>query len=220
MRARIAVAWLAVAGCVDPGAKLDAFHARELAALERDAGSDSSDDETGTGLPTPEQIEGDYLYIVSTVLSPRKPIISYLQVKAVQKGGGLELTMRDRPLSAYDRKTPVGPYGPWRKSMVQPNGRYETESIRVITPGDADAVQLGVESESKLVFRGQVPRASELPGGPDARVDFWCGKADGVLVRPIEQSLDGSTFTAMRVVDSKPYPSPVINCAMDPAEPL
>ena len=213
----------AVAGCVDPGAKLDAFHRRELASRSQDAGENAAADGAAGApgrLPSPAQIEGQYLFVVSTVLSPKKPILSLLEVKAVTKGERLELMQRDRPLSLEDRKTPVGPFGPWRSSLVQADGGYRTDSINIVTPGAADAVQPGVESESNLEFYGTVPLTQSPLGEPEEPILFWCGKADGMLLRPIQQSLDGSTFAVMRITDPDAYPSPVLNCAMDPAEPL
>lgn len=222
-----AVRWLVCAsslwGCVDPGAKLDAFHARELAGRRAaaDAAQDAARPMADAGrltLPSPEQVEGNYLYVVSTVLSPMKPIVSYLEVKAQRVDGGLELTMRDRPLSAMDRRTPVGEFGPSRTSLVAADGRYQSERLRIVTPGEADAVQPGVESESELVFSGTLPLV-ESDAAPTP-LTFWCGQADGMLLRPIQQSLDGSTFTVTRIVDPEMYPAAVINCAMEPAVPL
>lgn len=220
MRGRLGLALLLLAGCVDTDAKLEAFHQRDLAKRSRDAGAmEPRDGEVEEGrLPTPEEIEGEYLLVVATTLSPRKPIISLLEVKAAQKGDTLELTQRDRPLSFEDLRLPVGEFGPWRTSIVEADGSYMTDSIPIVTPGAANAVQPGVETESLLVFSGKVPLLSK--DAPLTPLTFWCGQADGKLVRPIAQSLDGSTFTVMRIEDPDNYPLPVTNCAMDPAETL
>ncbi len=213
--------WL-VAGCVDPGAKLDAFHARKLASQAQDSGAPDAGPEGDGGpkgtLPSPAQLEGRYLFVVSTVLSPKKPILSVLEVKAVQKGARIELMQRDRQVSAKDRQTFVGPFGPWRSAVVQADGSYSTGSFDILTLGEANAVQPGVESSSTLEFTGKLPLTPA--GEPEEPLAFWCGKANGVLTQPLMLSLDGSTYTVMRIVDPAAFPSPVINCAQEPAEPL
>jgi len=212
---------LLATACVDARGKFDAFVERDLAARMSDAGAvpepTPSDGSLASSLE-PAQIDGRYLFVVSTPLGRLQPTVLEAEVKAARKNGLLEISLRERHLAAADRKTPVEPFGDFRTYPVSAAGVYETDEIVSTTPAKANAVS-PVESQARLVFRGQLGSALTADT-PDAPVTFWCGSVDGELLLPFTSPLAGSTFTMSRIEASGTFPDIVVDCKMTPAEPL
>jgi hypothetical protein len=210
---------LAASGCPDPIGKFDEFVERIEALPEPDAGAPTFSCDEPTDLPDPEQLEGRYLFVVSTSIDPAKPFVYLLEVEAEREGDEYTITMRDQPLRADDRMTPIGEFGAPRVFEVSPSGCFTSDPTTFVIPMDANPI-LPVMVESTLVFSGNVATAMFGEDG-DMLVNFWCGNVDGKADTPLgEMNVDGSTFTATRITDEENYPPVVINCAMEPAESL
>jgi hypothetical protein len=201
------------AACADPDGKFDEFVRRTGTDPEPDAGVPVPDG--GFVLPTAEQVSGTFLSVVSTNISPKKPVVYLLEVTAVQKGEELELTMVDQPLAAADRMTPVGMKSAARSLRVTAAGSYQEMLTQVVTPAEANPV-LPAPTLADTTFHGQLAAAET--DGADGPVLFWCGTVTGHLYEPLDQDITG-TFTISRIVDGV-YPEVVINCAKEPADPL
>ncbi len=209
---------LTCSACFDPAGKFDDFvTAKEKLAV--DAGGDTGG-EPGNAEPLKaEQVPGAYLYAISTPTNPAQPTVYLAEVEASQVGDGLEVRIRQRPLAIADRKTPVGDFSDWMTNVVDASGAYESPAITTVVPAAANA--FGLELTTTVTFRGRLvnPATAEMP---DAKVEFFCGTATGV-VEGLNLSLDGSTFAAVRIpdpADTSTYPAVVINCNKDPAAPL
>ena len=206
---------LLATACADPTAKFDEFVKRDLAARERDSGVAAP---VEGELPTPEQIEGSYLYVVSLGLGATTPFVNLLELEAEMQGDMLFIRLRDRPLSYKDRATPVGEFTEWREFLANPKGKFETEPFNVVTPPEANPITMGL-AVSDLVISGSL---STVERDDEGNVSFWCGKITGELTSPFPMPLNGN-FTALRLYtpkDLKSYPFAEINCAHDRAAEL
>lgn len=168
----------------------------------------------------PEQLNGDYLLVVSLTAAPRAPTVFLAQIEAEREGDHLLVRMRQEPLSKADRSTPVGLWSGWATGELSPDGSFESEVTRAYIPAEANAVTgLDTEAEIGLASHFQIEA-----GSGDEPIDFLCGDVLGRIIGPIPvDDLSGSTFTATRiedVEDLESYPDAVINCNRDPARAL
>lgn len=211
--------------CPDPGGKFDEFALR----VKGEPTGDDVDGGTGDGgadgcplpknpLPEPEQFTGTYLFAVSTTLDRSMPFVYLLEVEAAWEDGVYKISMRDRPLDAKDRKTPVAEFGEPRAFEVSPAGCFESDRIHFDIPAKANPV-IPLPAVSEISFLGNVANAVVQQEG-DRPVSFWCGDVNGEGISPISTSLDGSTFAAIRVFDAENLPPVVIDCDMTPAAEL
>jgi hypothetical protein len=138
-----------------------------------------------------------------------------MEVKAAKDGDDYTISLRQRPLSWMDRKTPVGDYGPFQTSTVKASGCFTTDSQDFDVPAAANPITMQ-DVTSQLVFAGNVADAV-IEGD---QVQFFCGDVTGMVVAPLMLPIGASTFAAARITDPKHYPPVVINCAKTPAEPL
>ncbi|HEX6239683.1 MAG TPA: hypothetical protein VFZ61_02270 [Polyangiales bacterium] len=210
-----------LAGCFTPEERFDEFIDRKK-ALVSDAGSET-DADAGQGNEQPltaEQVAGSYLYAVSTPVDPTKPVVYLAEVEASPAADDqLDVRIRQQPLAIVDRKTPVGDFSEWTSMVVSPTGTYETEPMTLVVPPAANS--FGIQLTTIIAFQGTFLNPA-TPDDPDAKVDFFCGTATG-MVAGLNLSLDGSTFSASRIPDpedTSSYPDVVINCNRDPAAPL
>lgn len=207
---------VAFAGCADPHARFEEFVERDDKAREEQA--KPADGETPSGdfkLPTAEQSRGTFLLAIATPLGPTTPVVSLLEVEAEDKNPGLELRLRYRPLSAKDRKTPVGEFNDWQSILVNPDGSFMGQTFHATTPGEANPLG-GTPLEADLSLQGRpTPRVN-----PGETVDFLCGDVTGTVNVGLTLPLQGSTFTATRIKDPNNYPPVTTNCQMSPAAPL
>lgn len=167
-------------------------------------------------LPAPEQLSGTFLFVVSTPLDPSKPFVNLLEVRATREGELYRITMREQPLSAMDRKTPVGMFSADRTFEVAPSGCFSSMALSFDIPAAANPI-IALPATTELSFTGNIATAQRDANGA---VGFWCGTVSGRTITPLPMSIDGSTFTAIRISDPNNLPPVVINCAMTPASPL
>jgi hypothetical protein len=208
-------------GCADPGAEFDAFTKRRedmQGMAQPDSGMPMGGGgcDTPAELPSPEQLSGTYLFVVSTPLDPSKPFVNLLEVRATREGESYRISMREQPLSAMDRKTPVGMFSTDRTFEVSPSGCFSSMPISFDIPAAANPI-IALPATTELSFTGSIATAQRDATGA---VTFWCGDVDGRTLTPLPMSVAGSTFTATRISDASNLPPVVINCAMTPASPL
>lgn len=207
-----------LSACTDPEARFDDFANGKNETGDNDGSLHDANDAFDL---EPEQIDGTYLYVVSTIVAPRIPTIYLAQVEARKEGRTITLRIRQRPLSKVDRTTPVGPWGEWREDVLDSDGEIDSPPLRTVVPGEANAIT-GFDTESEISMHGRLFDVAAQD--PDARVDFFCGTITGRIISPFPiDDLTGSTFTGSRIEDvdnPKSYPPAVINCDRDPARPL
>ncbi|MFT3756494.1 MAG: hypothetical protein QM769_11220 [Pseudoxanthomonas sp.] len=108
--------WPSLTGCIDPEAKYEDFLKRE-AASEADAGDTSGPtldlDAGDVVLPEPEQLNGNYLYVVSADGYTQNPSIYELEVQAEKDGKMYTISIRDRPRKFKTYDSYVGDWGDW-----------------------------------------------------------------------------------------------------------
>ncbi len=209
-----------LAGCPDPAGKYDEFVARvkKEPVVIADAGSDGCPIPEG-GLPDPMQLSGTFLFSVSTTLGPLTPLVYLLEVEATRDADDVyTISMRDQPLSKLDRKTPVGEFGDPRVFVVSPAGCFKSDFVVFNIPAEVNPV-LNSPTVAEIAFSGNVAEAVLQEDG-DKLVTFWCGQVDGNVTMPLNLGIDGSTFTASRVLDPKNLPEVLIDCDMTPAREL
>jgi hypothetical protein len=172
---------------------------------------------------TPEQLSGDYFFVVSTKLLPKAPAVFLAQVQAESEGDRILMRLRQQPLSKSDRATPVALWGPWDSGTVDRDGHFVSRTIEARIPAEANPIT-GFDTDARIMLDGQMSDAFDLATltGP---VDFMCGHITGSILRPIVvDDLSGSTYTATRIADiddPSTYPKDVvINCQGDLARPL
>jgi hypothetical protein len=211
---------LSLAACFTPEQRFNDF-VDDKKALLADAGAGGGDAGGGNDAPlTAEQVAGSYSYAISTPVDPSHPVVYLAEVEASPATGDtLEVRLRQRPLAITDRTTPVGDFSEWVTMLVEPTGTYVSPPITTVVPAAANS--FGIPLTTTITFTGVFinPATPELP---DAKVEFFCGTATGI-VEGLNLPLDGSSFAATRIPDpedTSTYPDVVINCNKDPAAPL
>jgi hypothetical protein len=196
----------ACGGCVDPGTEFDAFVARARNSRRAvDAGGDAS-----TCAVHPGDVEGQYLLAISVTLAPTKPILTLTDLTTPTLGAGTGLSFDAQPLSAADRRTPVGQKVALGPFPVDQNGAYR-----------AQIPNLQVTGAANPVTGGDIAASVVLTGSLCGDKSFFCGNVTGNVTKPVPLNLDGSTFTLSRVDSAAALPArPAIDCAGNLADPL
>jgi hypothetical protein len=204
--------WLA---CADPDGKFDEFveRTKQPPMTEPDAAPPPPPNDSGVPFLRAEQVTGTYLSVVSTSVSPKKPVVYRLDVTASENEAKLVLTLQDQALAYWDRKTPVGPLSDERSVEVTDQGTYTEMLVATVTPEDANPVTYE-ESTSDTTFVGQLA-AAEVDADTGL-VMFWCGTVTGKVYVPMIPFT--GTFTISRIVEGS-YPETVIDCDKNPADP-
>jgi hypothetical protein len=192
---------------------------------EAEGGSEGRlDDASGNRLAlTPEQLSGDFFFVVSTKLLPRAPAVFLAQIKAEREGDHIVMYLRQQPLSKTDRATPVALWGPWDRGTVDEDGNFVSDTINARIPAEANPIT-GFDTDAEIALAGSMSEAFDL-ASHEGQVDFMCGQITGRILRPLAiDDLTGSTYTATRIADiddPSTYPADVvINCQGDLARPL
>jgi hypothetical protein len=166
--------------------------------------SESSDGPVPLDLPPPDgPSDGLYLFAVSTVIAPGTPFQFLATVEAPDPAvWSLEL----QPLT-LDVGSVISP----RQPIGEP-----LKFTEIPVTDDAFALDLGL-----LDFLGQtnpvtgsditaeLQLAATIQSG-----NFFCGTVTGMVLVPLEASLDGSTFAAVKISDPAALPTDVtLDCA-------
>ncbi len=200
------------ASCADPGGEYQDFLTR----------CDESDDckvavvpDAGPGdggpcvVPAAGEIDGDYLFVLSAVLDPKKPLLFAAKVTSADGANGLEMTWTLTPLNAKDRSTKIPPDIELPVMEVGDDGSFDVDPAPIDVSGDANAISGSPITADVASLRGNI---CDLGG-------FYCGQLDGKVSKPVSLPVDGSTWTLTKLTAPGTYPDPVIDCAKTPADP-
>ena len=201
----LGAALAALSGCTDPNVTFDDFVKRY---------DDIQSKKPPTACPdvysplTPGGGDGQYLIVLAPVQGPDNPILFAGAVTTPAIGSDVGIGFTITPLDKTDRKTTVGEAQTFEAAVVDGSGAFELKMDGVKVPKEANTVA-PINVEANIVLAGNVC----------GDATFSCGDVTGAVVTP-KVSLDGSTFTFMRVEKEGTFPDPVINCNEDPALPL
>lgn len=196
---------LVLVGCVDPGANFDAFVERAGGPKEGGPISDGM-----TCAFSPGSVTGEYVLAISVTLAPTKPILSLADITSSAVDGGDDIAFSAQPLSASDRKTPVGASVALGPFPVGSDGSFR-----------ADLRGLEVTGAANPVTGGDITADVVLSGSLCGDGHFFCGSVTGSVEKPVPLNLKGSTFTLTRLDTPASLPiRPAIDCAGTLADPL
>jgi hypothetical protein len=197
-----------VAACADPQGALDDFETRYAAdnptAPPTDGGSCKP--------PAVAMASGDFIWVLSSKLSPMKPVVFLTHVTTTadtKAGAGYDLNLNITALETVPAGSTATPMTPTGSAVdvgpipIGADGQFTEAFPQQTVPGNADPILPGSEIVSTITIDGTFCD----PG------DFMCGTVTGSATKPIPTSLDGSTFTFERITDETKYPAIEINCA-------
>jgi hypothetical protein len=192
-------------GCPDPAGKFDDFVERWTAA---NPGVDGGDLDAGPCTPPdPAALDGQYVLALSAVIAPETPILFLTQVTGISDPPGVELELQ--PLSAADRRTPVGQPLTVGPIALSTDGAVHAELPPLIVSGEANPIT-GGEIEAQVTLDARFCGVS----------DFYCGSVSGRVTLPVGLDLAGSTFAMERVQGGMLPEQPFLNCNRDRAAAL
>jgi hypothetical protein len=212
IRASFAVVVIAfeTSGCVDPESRFDEFAQHLDASLAARGGTGPVGD-AGACAVAPGDVAGLQLLSLSVSISAGTPILALLDVTTPAQSGGAAIQWSGSPLSAADRQTPVGSTITAGPFPIDASGGFRAELPGLQVSGEANPIT-GADIVADVVLIGSLCLQS---GG------FYCGTVEGRVTAPIDVDLTGSTFTLSPVLDPQTLPpTPPINCAGTPADPL
>jgi hypothetical protein len=184
----LAAAIALATGCPspEPGEKFDRF----LDDTEEERESSAVDQ--GGALA---DINGTFLFALASFLAPEAPLQFYTTVMFTDNGDGTGMaSLSMQPLS-LDIGSAIGP----REFVGDPleipevaidaNGAFVIDIMEmVMLPGEANPITGSPIVTTRLTLSGNIQDT-----------DLFCGVATGMVIMPLETSLDGSTFAAERV---------------------
>ncbi len=194
------------AGCPDPEGEFDKF-ADRYNEINSEGGGGSGAGGAPECTPAMEgEMDGKYLFTLSAKINLKKAFALDTTLTTHASGEGLTVDLSLQPLSSTDQTTPVGDPLEFTALPVNADGTFEWDLGTVTLVKDANPITPSdVEAELQLV-------GSMCANKPD----FICGDANGTVLKPLNMyDLAGSHFTLQRY--DADLPSPVINCAGDPA---
>lgn len=204
--------------CVDPRASYESFEPIfvEAAQCSLDGAPETPED---CRTPHPDEINGNWLLSIGTPQASPKPMVALLNIDAKPAGNGvLEIVLDAQPLDARDRVTQVGKKLP--PATVFAETSFVIEIGREVNDGRSNPLIYGTDTESEITLCGTVCSVRD-PGDQtdESKIDQLCGIGAGKIYKPIELSLDGTTFSAHRIKDPLNYPTDLdVDCEGTPAE--
>jgi hypothetical protein len=150
-------------------------------------------------------IEGQFIFALSTELGASTPLMFLTDITTGEDG----LTFAVTPLSAEDRKTPVGDEVVLAGYPVDAaTGTFVADLPLLKVPGAGNPIT-GTDIEADIALAGA------------ACEDVLCGTVSGEVLQPIQYTLTSSTFYMQRIAEGDPLPEqPFINCDKEQAAPL
>lgn len=211
-RATLLALLMTASGCVDTRQKLEDFQQRYERTHEAGVGGGNT---CQPGLPAANELAGDYLLAVSAAFSSKKPIVFVATVEAsAAPPDQLRFSFDLQPLSATDRRTPVG--GSTGRAETTAGVPFTLDFGQVTVTGEADPILPGRPIVAVITLGGELCAPDPATGS----VEFLCGAVSGTVSEPTALNLEGSTWTARRIQDANSLPEITINCAGDPPDPL
>lgn len=194
----VAAAAALLAGCPDPGARLDEFASRVPDAQVLPEGCPAP---SGQPLPVLPDLSGNGLFALRIAFVPR-PIQLYATYTMTRTGTGADLDIKLEFLKTSDR-TIFGTPIMVNDVIVAPSGEFCFTIPTIEFPKEANPLNNDATAEN-LVAVGKITSN-----------DFACGTVGGTVTRPIEQTLSGSTFGTQRVAPGTTgtaLPDPISAC--------
>ncbi len=207
---------ISVAGCPDPAGAFEEFGERY-----DEANPSTTTTSTGPGtcpLPEAGAADGQYLFSLSSNLSPGTPFTLLATMTSTASGDGLSVDLVMQPLAKTDRKTPTGSALPAFTGLaVAADGSFEWDLGEVTFPGTANPIS---DSEVVATVQLQGSLCDSEPAASGSHAGFICGTATGLVTKPLTDfDLKGSNFT-MQLVEGGVIPDALINCNKGAADPL
>ncbi len=169
------------------------------------AGTVTTDPVTTADPTDPVATNDLYLLAFSTVVDPGRPLQA-IATHTVTSDGGLvtmriELQLLSLGIGSVTMpRQPVGQPLVYEDVVVQ-DGAFILDMGVIVVPGAANPIT-GSDLTASLVLDANFGDA-----------DFYCGALDGEVTVPLQLSLLGSTFAAVRIADPQDLPAAVtINC--------
>jgi len=187
---------LPTAGCPAPRVRLDDFlddtkAIRDLPPPKEDLGAMLAD------------ISGTFILALDPSILPGLPLQFFVTstFTPTPSGGSLNLDFQPlslEPMSTTEPRLFVGDVISFTDIEVKDDGSFFIDFGNTTLVGEANPIT-GTEIVATLTMNGFIQ--SE---------DFICGLVNGMLLAPVENTLDGSTFGAVRMESADPaiYPVP------------
>jgi hypothetical protein len=204
---------LSASGCPDPQGRFDEFGERYDAINDNEGGAPPSEGCTPPATaPVVGEADGQYLFTLSVTLNPKLAFAIDVALTTKASGDQLLVDLTLQPICGFAdagcelRTEPVGDTFSFTDLPVNADGTFTWDFGEVTLVGDANPIS-GSDIVATLSLIGGL--CAESPA-------FFCGDVVGASSVPFELDLAGSTFTFQK--HDGALPSPLINCAKDPAE--
>lgn len=210
-------AGLLTLGCVDAEGDYNDFKDR----YEQTSGSGGAGGEAGQGgaagaagaapcvVPSPGEMDGDYLFALSAKVKPEAPLLFTNKVTTTASGSDLSMQWTLQGLDRFDRKTPVGD-----PIVLDPTVIGSDGTIDIALP------PLNVTGQANPISGSNITAEVKSLRGSFCNTDgFYCGQVDGDVTKPIPLNINGSTWSMQKIDDPNAYPPPVLDCKKTPAGP-
>ncbi|MEZ4219354.1 MAG: hypothetical protein R3B13_00405 [Polyangiaceae bacterium] len=205
-------------GCVDPEGDYSDFTDR-YNSINGQGGAAGGGGQGGADagpctVPKAGELDGEYFFALAastnkSKVSPKKPIALLTTVTSKDNGGALQMEWNMQPLKWEDRTTPIG--DPIKLvADVAADGTFDIDPAPLDLVGEANPLSHSPLTADISSLAGKV---CDLDG-------FYCGTIDGDVSKPIPLSIDGSTWTMVKVTGGSYPEPPTINCKKDLADPL
>ncbi len=196
------LALLALSGlgaCVDPKNRFDQFNERvaDAGVVNRDGGG---------GL---FEIDGEFLLSIGVVFAPDSPLRFVATSAITIEGGTGTLTLSFQPL-AFDTCDGGNGGNEVGDPLDSPDLEVDAAGVFQVTHDGAS-----VDGKANPISCGTIVADLVLDGVIESE-DLFCGDVSGQAHQPLEVSLDGSTFGAIRIEPGTrgdaDLPTPVTAC--------
>jgi len=188
----LALLAIGLSACVDSVARFEAFDERIP-----DAAPPVPEPDAEILLNIPD-ISGTFLFALAAVIAPDPPFqfIADIQIN----GNTLDISLTG--LDRYDRSVVPGDFLGATDVPIDETGRFEVPIVGVI-PGDANVVS-GSDLTVDLVLIGRIRDENT-----------FCGDATGMILKPLELDIVGSTIGGIRIesgISGDDLPAPLVAC--------
>jgi hypothetical protein len=155
-----------------------------------------------SGGPVAYDINGDFLLAVSTTVDRGMPLQFIATNTVTDMGGKLVLDSCLQPLSLTQGKVTVP-----REPIGDPLCFTGIEVIDGAFTIDAGVVM--VTGMANPITGGDIVASLVMMGSAQSD-DLYCGTVSGMVMQPLETSIDGSSFAAVRLTDTTVLPNPIV----------
>ena len=189
---------LLASGCPDSEARFNEF--LDATQDHRDTGDGDGDTGEGdgdTGVEGLPNMDGTFLFALTTSLGPDTPLqfattVSNMQIAEDGSGATADFNFRPLTLEVGETTTPrecLPESLDFTDVAFDADGNFEIDMGLVMVSGEANPVT-GSDIEATLTVLGHI-----------VHQDAMCGELMGDLMSPLEYDLDGSEFGALRLAD-------------------